>query len=68
MSKAMYALGRLKVGAMNRTEAAYLAQQQHAGQILWRKFEGLKLRPIQLRFAREALGLEGRMAWQGGAA
>lgn len=47
MSKAMYALGRLKVGAMNRTEAAYdahLAQLQHAGQILWRKFEGLKLR------------------------
>ena len=47
MSKAMYALGRLNVGAMNKTEAAYdahLAQQQHAGQILWRKFEGLKLR------------------------
>ena len=47
MRKAMYALGRLKVGAMNKTEAAYdahLARQQHAGQILWRKFEGLKLR------------------------
>ena len=47
MSKAMYALGRLKTGAMNKTEAAYdahLATQQHAGQILWRKFEGLKLR------------------------
>ena len=47
MSKAMYALGRLKVGAMNKTEAAYdahLAQLQHAGRILWRKFEGLKLR------------------------
>ena len=47
MSKAMYALGRLKVGAMNKTEAAYdahLAQLQHAGQIQWRKFEGLKLR------------------------
>ncbi len=47
MSKAMYALGRLKVGSMNKTEAAYdahLAQLQHAGQILWRKFEGLKLR------------------------
>lgn len=41
------ALGRLKVGAMNKTEQAYdahLAQLQHAGQILWRKFEGLKLR------------------------
>lgn len=47
MSKAMYALGRLKVGAMNKTEAAYdqhLALLQHSGEILWRKFEGLKLR------------------------
>lgn len=47
MSKAMYALGRLKVGQMNKTEAAYdqhLAILQHAGEILWRKFEGLKLR------------------------
>lgn len=47
MSKAMYALGRLKVGAMNKTEAAYdqhLALLQHGGEILWRKFEGLKLR------------------------
>ena len=47
MNKAMYALGRLKTGAMNKTEAAYdahLAAQHHAGQILWRKFEGLKLR------------------------
>ena len=43
----MYALGRLKVGQMNKTETAYdqhLAIQQHAGKILWRKFEGLKLR------------------------
>ena len=47
MSKAMYALGRLKTGSMNKTEAAYdahLAALQHAGQIKWRKFEGLKLR------------------------
>lgn len=42
-----FALGRLKVGAMNKSEAAYdahLALLQHAGLILWRKFEGLKLR------------------------
>ena len=42
-----FALGRLKVGAMNKTESAYdahLALQQHAGAIVWRKFEGLKLR------------------------
>ena len=47
MTRAMYALGRLKVGSMNKTEAAYdqhLAALQHAGEILWRKFEGLKLR------------------------
>lgn len=47
MSKAMYALGRLKTGQMNKTEQAYdahLAVLQHAGQIQWRKFEGLKLR------------------------
>lgn len=47
MNKAMYALGRLKAGSMNKTEAAYdahLAVLQHAGQIQWRKFEGLKLR------------------------
>ena len=47
MTKAMYALGRLKTGAMNKTEAAYdahLALLQHAGEIQWRKFEGMKLR------------------------
>lgn len=43
----MYALGRLKTGQLNKTEAAYdkhLALMQHAGEIQWRKFEGLKLR------------------------
>jgi hypothetical protein len=43
----VYALGRLKTGVMNRTEAAYAAQLQqelHAGRILWWKFEGLKFR------------------------
>lgn len=42
-----FALGRLKVGAMNKTEAAYDAHLEtlhRAGQIAWRKFEGLKLR------------------------
>jgi hypothetical protein len=45
--RARFALGRLPTGAMNKTEAAYdahLAQQQIAGAILWRRFEGLKLR------------------------
>lgn len=42
-----FALGRLKTGAMNKTEAAYgehLEALKHAGQILWYRFEGLKLR------------------------
>lgn len=42
-----YGLGRLKSGAMNKTEqayAAYLAQLQAVGGILWHKFEGMKLR------------------------
>lgn len=43
----MQALGRLKVGAMNKTEAAYAAHLEalkHAGQVLWYRFEGLKFR------------------------
>lgn len=47
MNKAMYALGRLKTGHMNKTEQAYaqhLSSQQHAGLIQWHKFEGIKLR------------------------
>jgi hypothetical protein len=42
-----YALGRLPTGTMNKTEAAYdrhLWDLRAAGQILWHKFEGLKLR------------------------
>jgi hypothetical protein len=42
-----FALGRLKTGEMNRTEAAYAAElerQKAAGEVLWWKFEGLKLR------------------------
>lgn len=41
------ALGRLKVGQMNKTETAYskrLEEQKQAGEILWWKFEGLKFR------------------------
>lgn len=44
---ALQALGRLPAGTMNKTETAYdahLAGRQHAGEILWRKFEGIKLR------------------------
>lgn len=42
-----YALGRLKTGAMNKTEAAYeadLRDAQALGDIQWYRFEGLKLR------------------------
>lgn len=46
-SKAVFALGRLKTGEMNKTEAAYdafLKLRQMAGEIAWYKFEGVKLR------------------------
>lgn len=42
-----FALGRLKVGQMNKGEAAYaveLSEQLHRGEIVWFKFEGVKLR------------------------
>lgn len=42
-----YALGRLKTGERNKTEAAYEAflQALHAaGDVLWYRFEGIKLR------------------------
>lgn len=41
------ALGRLKTGAMNRTEAAYereLSDAKAIGDVLWYRFEGVKLR------------------------
>ena len=45
--RAFQALGRLKVGTMNKTEAAYAAtldERLHAGEVAWFKFEGIKLR------------------------
>lgn len=42
-----FALGRLKTGAMNKTETRYaqhLTLLQHAGTVLWWRFEGVKLR------------------------
>lgn len=42
-----YALGRLPSGTMNKTESAYAAElelRKRVGEILWYKFEGLKLR------------------------
>jgi len=45
--KPFFAQGRLKVGEMNRGERAYAAhleRMKEVGQILWWKFEGLKLR------------------------
>jgi hypothetical protein len=44
---ATFAQGRLKVGEMNATEKKYnqyLEQRKIAGEILWYKFEGVKLR------------------------
>lgn len=47
MNKKFYALGRLKRGEKNKTEIAYdshLDSLRVAGEILWYKFEGVKLR------------------------
>lgn len=41
------ALGRLPIGTMNKTEAAYDAHLwllRQAGEVFWHKFEGIKLR------------------------
>ncbi len=48
-----YALGRLPVGHMNKTEAAYAAEleiRKRAGEIIWYLFEGIKLRLADLTF------------------
>ena len=47
MNKRTLALGRMKAGAMNNTEAEYarlLDARKHAGDVAWWKFEGLRLR------------------------
>lgn len=47
MRRGLQALGRLKTGAMNKTEQAYattLEHRRHAGEVAWFKFEGIKLR------------------------
>jgi len=44
---ALFALGRLKAGERNKTEQAYeslLESMRISGEILWYKFEGIKLR------------------------
>lgn len=45
--QAMYALGRLPDGTLNKTEQAYqdqLEAMKHAGQIVWYMFEAINLR------------------------
>lgn len=47
MKKALYALGRLKHGEMNKTEQSYAKHLDvllTAGEIKWYKFEGMKFR------------------------
>src|SRR5574343_155185 len=47
MNKNIRALGRMKAGTKNKLEAAYekyLEERKQAGEILWYKFEGIKLR------------------------
>lgn len=48
-----FALGRLPVGTMNKTESAYadhLEMQRRAGAVEWFKFEALKFRLADLTF------------------
>lgn len=48
-----FALGRLPTGTMNKTEQAYDAYLQalkHTGDVLWHKFEGVKLRLADATF------------------
>ncbi len=45
--RSRYALGRIKPGQQNKTEAAYgetLELRRMAGEVVWYKFEGVKLR------------------------
>lgn len=47
MNRGLLALGRLKTGQMNKTEAAYSASldlMKYHGDVLWFRFEGVKLR------------------------
>jgi len=47
MQRRIQALGRLKAGAMNKTEQAYAATlelRRRTGEVAWFKFEGLKFR------------------------
>jgi len=47
MNKRLQALGRMKAGALNQTEKAYAAlleRRKYAGEVVWYRFEGVKLR------------------------
>lgn len=47
MKRSLQALGRLKTGQMNKTESEYcqlLELRKRAGEIVWYRFEGIKLR------------------------
>ena len=53
MNRSRYALGRLKVGEANKTETEYgqrLELLLRAGEVIWYKFEGLKLRLADATF------------------
>ena len=47
MDRPVFALGRLPVGHLNKTEKAYqdeLERRRASGEVLWHRFEGIKLR------------------------
>lgn len=47
MNRPQFALGRLPVGSLNKTELSYqieLERRKGLGEVLWHRFEGIKLR------------------------
>lgn len=60
----MQALGRLKTGEMNKSEARYeadiLKPAMNAGDVLWYRFEGIKLRIAKNTFLTPDFAVMGR--------
>jgi hypothetical protein len=47
LNRPQFALGRLPIGSLNKTELAYQAELERRralGDVLWHRFEGIKLR------------------------
>lgn len=62
-SEAVVAAQLAKQSGLMQTLAQNRGDKDWARRLLARSNAGERIRPICLRFAREALGMEGRMAW-----